>query len=193
LIQTWLHSNESREKLNVIATGSVVFPGLKVDDDPSNPTEDDSFNWAPNDRRWLLTQLAEACLGSADFRFVLLSGDYHVSIVTQVALADAGQPPRIVGAAVVAPPMYAPMPYINALPRSLNFAETVQVSTTGGPMTWSLMPLRSMPMAQIGSAIAEMTVQRRTSTGSLYELAYKASLMDYATGAPNVVSVAVTL
>jgi hypothetical protein len=195
-IKEWLHSNESQKKLNLIATGSVVFPGLKIDDDPSNPTQDDSFNWAPKDRQWLLTQLAESCLNSPDFRLMLLSGDYHVSIVTQLALQHASQQggsPRIVGTAVVAPPMYAPMPYINALPRSLNLQERVQVSTTRGDVLWSLVPVKSMSKPQTGSAIAELIVSRSGDPSFLYNLTYQASLMDYGNGSPNPVSVGVTL
>jgi phosphodiesterase/alkaline phosphatase D-like protein len=195
-MEEWLDSTESREKLNLIATGSVILPGLKPNDDPSNPTEDDSFNWAPNDKMWLLKSLAEACLSSPDVRFVLLSGDYHVSIVTQLALQHASQQggsPRIVGTAVVAPPMYAPMPYINALPRSLNLQERVQVSTTRGDALWSLVPVKSMSKPQTGSAIAELIVSRSGDPSFLYDLTYQASLMDYGNGSPNPVSVGVTL
>jgi len=184
-IEDWLCSKESRQKLNLIATGSVILPGLKINDDPSNPTEDDSFNWAPQDRQWLLTLLAESCFAAPDsFRFMLLSGDYHVSIVTQLAFqtADAfqrGESPQIVGVSIVTPPLYAPMPYINALPRSVNFDEQVRVSTTRGPATWSFIAVDSMPTPQSGSAIGQVVVRRRNHGHHRYEVCYAADLMEY--------------
>jgi choline dehydrogenase-like flavoprotein len=185
VIEDWLRSKESREKLNLIATGSVILPGLKINDDPSNPTEDDSFNWAPHDRKWFLTLLTDSCLSAPDsFRFMLLSGDYHVSIVTQLALQNAnalqqGESPWIVGASIVTPPVYAPMPYINALPSSVNLSERVQVSTSHGFATWSLRTVNSMPEPQRGSAIAQIIVRRSTDPKYLYEVGYGASLMNY--------------
>jgi hypothetical protein len=85
------------------------------------------------------------------------------------------------------------MPYINALPRSLNLQERVQVSTTRGDALWSLVPVKSMSKPQTGSAIAELIVSRSGDPSFLYDLTYQASLMDYGNGSPNPVSVGVTL
>jgi hypothetical protein len=181
-IQEWLASKESKEKINLIATGSVILPGLKINDDPSNPTKDDTFNWAPNDRKWLLKQLAISYLSApALFRFILLSGDYHVSIVTQLALqyGDASEP-RIAGVSVVAPPVYAPMPYINAVPSSVDVSEKVKIKIARGrSATWSLATVESMPEPESGSAIAQLIVNRSADPGYLYEVTYQASLMNY--------------
>jgi phosphodiesterase/alkaline phosphatase D-like protein len=181
-IEKWLGSHESKEKINLIATGSVILPGLKINDDPSNPTTDDTFNWAPDDRNWLLTKLAESYLSAPDlFRFIILSGDYHVSIVTQLALQNENaSEPRIVGVSVIAPPVYAPMPYINAAPSSVDVSEEIKITTSGGSSaTWSLKTVKSMPTPKSGSAIAELIVNRSADPHYLYEVTYQASLMDY--------------
>jgi hypothetical protein len=115
------------------------------------------------------------------FRFILLSGDYHVSTVTQLALQYGnGVERRIVGVSIVAPPVYAPMPYINAAPSSVDVSETVKIKMARGrSATWSLATVESMPEPKSGSAIAQLIVNRSVDPHYLYEVTYQASLMNY--------------
>ncbi len=180
-VETWLKCGDAKARLNLIVTGSVVLPGLLPDADPANPGEPDTFQWSTGDRDWLLTALAEACCANPDsFRFVLLSGDYHVSQVSHLALDD-----RIVGLSIVVPPVYAPMPYINALPHSINFSERITLEMPQGtPRTWSIEPLTpGVPVAVwSGSAIAEVSVHRTYDPTSPYEIQLHAQLADYEQG-----------
>jgi choline dehydrogenase-like flavoprotein len=103
------------EMLQVIVTGSVVMPGLHPNADPANPGEIDTWQFAPEQRLKLLETLVSAC----PRRFLLVSGDYHVS--TAVTLKLDG---TTVGASIVAPPIYAPLPYANAAPEHVDTKET---------------------------------------------------------------------
>jgi hypothetical protein len=105
--------------LACLATGSVILPGLYPGADPSNIGPTDTMQIAPEERAWLLGGLAARLPG----RFVLLSGDYHVSFAGEVRLDG-----QTVGAAVVAPPFYAPLIYANARPQDLWLGERVPTS-----------------------------------------------------------------
>lgn len=102
--------------LACLVTGSVVLPGLHPGADPANLGSTDTLQAAPAERTWLLHELAAKLPG----RFVLLSGDYHLSFMGEVTLDG-----RRVGAAVVAPPFYAPLTYANARPEDLWLGEPI--------------------------------------------------------------------
>jgi len=107
-LQAWLAAPEAAGCLNCIASGSVLMPRLAPGSDPANPGED-TVAWAPRDRQFLLSELGRWAAHSQPRRFLLLSGDYHLSAAME--LMKDGRP---VGAAIVAPPLYAPMAYANA-------------------------------------------------------------------------------
>lgn len=108
---------DSPEVVACLVTSSVVLPGLHSGADPANMGPVDTLQAASAERAWLLGELAKHLPG----RFVLLSGDYHVSFAGQVLLDG-----RPVGAAIVAPPFYAPLIYANAQPSDLWLKEEVR-------------------------------------------------------------------
>jgi phosphodiesterase/alkaline phosphatase D-like protein len=188
-ISTWLDHEDAAKSLNLIATGSVVLPGLKSDADPANPGASDTFQWSPLDSEWLLTTLAKACMKNPQhFRFALLSGDYHVSMMSQLKLDD-----RVVGVSIVVPPVYAPIPYVNATAQSVWFSESIPVTlASGNTSVWTIESLSpksknaetSTPVLT-GSAIAEITVTRTTNTPALpYKIEWQADLLNYEQGSP---------
>jgi hypothetical protein len=126
-LRNWLQSPEARDCLNVVASGSVVLPGLRPDADPANPGVIDTWQYAPQERSDLLEMLVQHAGGA----FLLLSGDYHVSAAAEIRCEG-----RTVGAAIVAPPLYAPLPYANATPEALDLEESIRLR--GGTMDMSV-------------------------------------------------------
>jgi len=119
-IQKWL-SASSATSLQLVCTGSVVLPSLTPGADPASPGQPDSWKVGPTDLQWLLKALHQSVPG----RFVLLSGDYHVSGCSEISDGE-----RATGFAVVAPAFYAPLPYANAQPSDLCSTETVPIGKT---------------------------------------------------------------
>jgi len=188
-IRSWLSDAESQHYLNMIVTGSVVLPGLRPDGDPANPGAPDTFQWSPIDRDFLLGQLARACRGKRheNFRFALLAGDYHVSLVAELALDDLG----VRGVSMVVPPVYAPMPYVNATPQAVDFARVGFNLRGVSPGAWAPIPVSpeyEPPLAaaagpvMTGSAVASIGVRRTGDSRRPYELCWHASLVDYTQG-----------
>ncbi|GLS16284.1 GMC oxidoreductase [Hydrogenophaga electricum] len=136
--------------LPVIVCGSVVFPALHPSADPANPGPPDSWQMAQDQRLALLTLLARRGMP-----FVLLSGDYHVS--TALTLQLDGQP---LGAAIVAPPLYAPLPYANCRPEHLQVDETVWCQ--GIRLDATVAP-GGEPLS--GSGLARLTLRRLPGGG----------------------------
>ena len=89
------------------------MPRLAPGCDPCDPRED-STAWAPDDRARLLSLVRQWAGHAAPRRLLLLSGDYHLCAALTLCIGG-----RAAGAAVVAPPLYAPLLYANAAPRSL--------------------------------------------------------------------------
>jgi hypothetical protein len=114
----WVRSIGEGE-LACLATGSVILPGLFPGADPANMGPSDTMQASPSERRWLLEELVSHVAG----RFVLLSGDYHLCFAGEVTLDG-----KRVGAAVVAPPFYAPITYANARPRDVWLDEPLATS-----------------------------------------------------------------
>lgn len=189
-IAAWLNHKDAQHHLNMIVTGSVVMPGLRRDADPANPGQPDTFQCAPLERNWLLEKLAQCCTANPDsFRFALLSGDYHVSLVSRLKLGN-----NIVGLSLIVPPVYAPMPYMNATPDSIDFSEHITVNLADDTSaTWSVEALDmavTTPVAaksvMTGSAIAEIRVSRATAAGTPpYKIQWRADLVDYEQGGPG--------
>lgn len=118
-LRRWLEQPGARDSLNVIVCGSVILPGLRANCDPANPGNIDTWQYAPQQRQELLQLLVDLAPG----RFLLLSGDYHVS---GAALLKHGG--RTVGAALLAPPLYAPLPYANTTPESVFDDEAIPLA-----------------------------------------------------------------
>ncbi|QHE86612.1 GMC oxidoreductase [Hydrogenophaga sp. BPS33] len=111
-----LYQSRNSGLLQVIVTGSVVIPGLYPNADPANPGVSDTWQYAPEQRLRLL----DALVKHHPRRFLLISGDYHVSGALSLQLNG-----RTVGAAIVAPPIYAPLPYANAAPEHVFTRESL--------------------------------------------------------------------
>ncbi len=120
-LEAWLAHSDAAGCLNCLASGSVLLPRLAPGHNPANPGED-SIAWAPQDRARLLTLVSRAAASVAPRRFLLLSGDYHLRAAMGIRVGG-----RKLGAAVVAPPLYAPMAYVNATPAALWTGEDLQV------------------------------------------------------------------
>jgi hypothetical protein len=161
----WLAQPEARDSLNVIASGSVVLPGLRMNSDPGNPGCIDTWQYAQAQRRELLEMLVATVPG----RFLLLSGDYHVS-----GAALLRQDDRTVGAAVLAPPLYAPMPYANTTPEAVFVDE--EIALPGG--TLRLEVPAGGDMAR-GSGLGRVDVRR---TGGGFSVGYRRDLWVWETG-----------
>jgi hypothetical protein len=163
----WLQRQDgAQDMLNVVVCGSVVMPGLRINADPANPGPIDTWQYAPQERAVLLDLLVQHAPG----RFLLLSGDYHVSGAGYVLHEPARpseahtspQTARIVGAAVVVPPLYAPMPYANAGPETVDDTEAVDLGGQRGTVHF-----RSALGAQFarGSGLAVLDVARQPAGG----------------------------
>ncbi len=114
-LHNWLADPAALGQLNVLATGSVVLPGLRPGADPGSPGPVDTMQANPLDRDAVLSALAAAHRRSPDrFRALLVSGDYHIS--TAARLLREGQP---FGGCIVAPPLYSPMPFLDAAQHTL--------------------------------------------------------------------------
>ena len=134
--------------------------------------EIDNFQWSALDHAWLLGSLAERCRAEPDFRFALLSGDYHISHFSQVSLEG-----RRAGVAIVAPPLYAPFEFANAAPHTLKLADE-HVTLDGVMSRWSLDSV--FPFWK-GSGAATVHVRRvRGAAPVLYEIELDACLVDHA-------------
>jgi phosphodiesterase/alkaline phosphatase D-like protein len=134
-LECWLREPASQSRLNIVASGSVAIPGLVADSDPANPGAVDTWQFAPDQRERLIRHLVDHVPG----RFMLLSGDYHLSAA--VKLMKDG---KVMGAAMVTPPLYAPLPYVNTAPESLDLRQTLlggrvslEVARGGEPLAGS--------------------------------------------------------
>ncbi|MGZ5271463.1 MAG: alkaline phosphatase D family protein, partial [Ramlibacter sp.] len=142
----WLAAPQARGALNVIACGSVVLPGLRSDADPADGGASDTWQYAEAQRRELLELLVDLVPG----RFLLLSGDYHVSGAVRVKVDD-----QVVGAAIVAPPLYAPQLYANSTPEAVFVQERIPLSA-GRTLHMDVPPGGAM---ERGSGIGLVSVQ----------------------------------
>jgi choline dehydrogenase-like flavoprotein len=106
--------------LNVLASGSVIFPGLI---NAAAPEKLDTWQSFP-EQRALIVALIRKYSASG---FLLLSGDYHVSGHAEITEND-----HAIGIALIAPPIYAPLTYANANPEDVIASETLSV--TGGAL-----------------------------------------------------------
>lgn len=106
----WVEEGRHSDAFHCLLTGSVLLPGLVPGCDPANPGPPDSMQAAPAERADLLGQLADAVPG----RFACISGDYHLSFSGAVTVDG-----KRVGAVMLAPAFYAPLPYANCSPGDL--------------------------------------------------------------------------
>ena len=176
----WLAEPDALSCLNVVASGSVVLPGLRTGADPSDPGLVDTWQFAKDQRERLL-RLLMAKSQDQRRRFLLLSGDYHVSAAVEIR--GAGE---AVGAAIVAPPLYAPLPYANARPEALDLDEQLQFGRNA--FTLAVPPEGD---AMRGSGFGRVSVQKLDSGG--FEITYDRDLWVWETGLPRQARARITL
>jgi hypothetical protein len=128
----------------------VILPCTYDNADPANPGPTDNWKFAPFQRERLLSALFER-----NRPFILLSGDYLVSAA--LSICKDGKP---LGAAIVSPPLYAPLPYANSKPHHLKVHETFQV---GGACLSMVVPPGGEALS--GSGLARITVVREPGQG----------------------------
>ncbi len=158
-IEKWLQKSHP-DSLNLVCTGSVVLPGVLPASDPANPGVPDNWQGAPEDMTWLLDRLT-SMVGK---RFVLVSGDCHLS--GGAALHFHGAP---VGASIVAPPFYAPLPYANEVPASIDQRPFM---LNGRPLS-----LRAMSGLDRGSGFGMLTLTPLAG-GAGWKVQYERELLD---------------
>ena len=126
--EQWIKS--AGERFVCIFTGSVVLPRLHRDVSPANPVAvPDGFERAEAQRGTLLRLCAQHAAG----RFAFVSGDYHIASAVQIHQLNDGQtdPAKTalpIGCAIVAPPLYAPLRYINTLPNEVIQSENLDAN-----------------------------------------------------------------
>jgi hypothetical protein len=163
--QAWLAEHDAAACLNCIVSGSVLLPRLAPGSDPANPGED-TVAWSPEDRRFLLQELGRWVENPEPRRFLLLSGDYHLAAAME--LVKDGRP---LGAAIVAPPLYAPLSYANSPGEALWTNEDLRA--------WGLSPhaIGSWP----GSGFTTLHVAREGQLG--FRVTMNSWLQDHGAGA----------
>jgi len=106
-----------------IVSGSVFAPGLaRFAAGADGSRQADSWQGFPAERARLAHRIAQ--LGLANVVFV--SGDYHCAAVADIALLRDGAGTQGVPAyAIVAPPLYAPFPFVNTRAREVASEESI--------------------------------------------------------------------
>ena len=167
-LQAWLAHAEAAQRLNILATGSVLLPGLRADLDPGNAGPIDTMQAQPADRDAVLAMIAAAHGEKpAHFRLLALSGDYHIAAAG--LLQRDGLP---LGACIVAPALYSPMPFLDTAGHTLYDAEPL-----GHGLTLALVADASGATAWRGSGMGCVRVTRIAGNGPhRYEIRYRAQL-----------------
>jgi choline dehydrogenase-like flavoprotein len=170
-LRRWLRASKDSSSLCIVATGSVVLPRLVAGSDPANPGPDDSVAASAVEHRRVLRWLTRY----VPRRFVLLSGDYHVSLMAEVRKEG-----DLVGAAVVAPPWYTPMAYANAKPCDI---DDTCVTALGNGETVSVK-VATPHDDRRGSGYGLLEVSRRPDSNG-WRVKLSCCLVDHATATPE--------
>ena len=86
---------------------------------------------------------------------------------------------RVVGAAIVAPPLYAPLPYVNSSPESVFMGEVLLPGEPGGDVT---LAVPAHGQAARGSGIGMLEVSQRCGQ---YCITFERELRDYEEAGPG--------
>jgi cholesterol oxidase len=106
-----------------IVSGSVFAPGLaRFAAGADGSRQADSWQGFPAERARLAHRIAQLGLDNV----VFVSGDYHCAAVADIALSrDGGVTQAVRAYAVVAPPLYAPFPFVNTRAREVAGKESI--------------------------------------------------------------------
>lgn len=166
----WVEDGAAEGKagfFNVVVSGAVILPGYTKNPDPADPGRPDGFDGFPEAQREILEALCRMLPG----RFMLLSGDYHVSTMGYLSMDE-----RKVGAVVVCPPFYAPLPYANAAVQEVRRQQEVKL-TDGQSIRYETCLSEEASGAVPGSGYSLLTVKR--SQGQGWEVEMRSMLNDY--------------
>ncbi len=121
LLETWLTSEQQKGKHpKFIISGSVFAPGLWHGADSPSPRDVDNWQLAENERRRLLSFIADQGIDNV----VFLSGDYHCSASATIRFSHSDV--RAYG--LVTPPLHAPLWFANVLPAEVMPHEVVALN-----------------------------------------------------------------
>jgi choline dehydrogenase-like flavoprotein len=157
-------SQATHRHISMLVTGSVLAPGLIRHADPTEPGELDTWQFSEPQRRAVLSALVRHCAG----RFVLMSGDYHLSGTAQLFHQD-----RCVGVALVAPPLYAPLAYANASAQEVLLRESVALEGMAD------LEVRSEGL-RAGSGYCDVEIELQQDAG--FSAIFTTDLVEYETG-----------
>ena len=116
--EAWLKDSEGC-KYVILATGAVVAPGAKSALNANGETDVSRAqgfeNWQAFDdqRKKLLKIVSDRVEKDGNTKILLISGDYHCAAIASVRRMKDD---KEIAKAVVVPPAYAPMRYVNATP-----------------------------------------------------------------------------
>ncbi|MDP3653655.1 MAG: alkaline phosphatase D family protein [Rhodoferax sp.] len=106
LLERWLESEQRKGKHpKFLVTGSVFAPGLLRADGALSPRDIDNWQLAENERKRLLSFIAERRIDNV----VFLSGDYHCSARATIRFSQSG----VLAYCLVTPPLHAPLRFAN--------------------------------------------------------------------------------
>jgi cholesterol oxidase len=141
-----------------IVSGSVFAPGLaRFAARAADPAAEmaaarraDSWQGFPAERARLAHRIAQLGLGNV----VFVSGDYHCAAVADIALLREGAGAQSVRAyAIVAPPLYAPFPFVNTRAREVAREESIFFPSAYAPRLERVAECRAQAL-EISSGFA---------------------------------------
>jgi hypothetical protein len=148
----WIKTKSEPQKLKVLVSGSVFMPGLFPDSDVSKPGYLDTTQLYPKNRLEVLSAIADA--SEQGHRFLLLSGDYHLSGFFALKCNE-----KTIGACTIVPPWYAPWLFSNSSPYQVMDEEEIELAFTTGDKRQ--LKLESIPGGELlsGNGFSEFTVE----------------------------------
>lgn len=167
----WVEGGATEDKsgfFNVVVSGAVILPGYARNPDPADPGRPDGFDGFPEIQRGILEALCRKLPG----RFMVLSGDYHVSTMGCLSREE-----RKLGAVVVCPPFYAPLPYANAAVQEVRRQQEVTLTDGQSIRYETCLSECASGGAVPGSGYSLLTVNRCQGQG--WEVEMRVMLNDY--------------
>ncbi len=174
-LEQWIRS--AGDRFICLFTGSVLLPRLHNDTSPANPVAvSDGFERAEHQR----SRILDMCVNLAPGRFALISGDYHIT--SAVTIHREGHK-QAVGCAIVVPPLYAPLRYINTLTNEVRQQDRIETETQTletRPCTPANQPGETLaPLEGSGYALAQV---QSTATGWQLDLSVQVNHYEAYTG-----------
>ncbi|OGB32449.1 MAG: hypothetical protein A3F78_12990 [Burkholderiales bacterium RIFCSPLOWO2_12_FULL_61_40] len=121
LLETWLEAEQRKGKHpKFIVSGSVFAPGLLRANDSPSPRDIDNWQLAANERKRLLSFIAERRIDNV----VFLSGDYHCSARATIRFSHCD----VRAYALVTPPLHAPLRFANVVAAEVMANETLALN-----------------------------------------------------------------